>query len=96
MDLSGNVTLTVNQNGQTVTTAAATQDFSGGVTLYAAKLSGTLLGIPLTFTPSTISGVLLTISNYLTDLVPITMTGVTTDQLMVSGGTLVATGLSIS
>ena len=43
-----------------------------------------------------VSAVLLTVANSLTGLVPITMTGVTTDQLLVSGGTLVATGLSIS
>jgi hypothetical protein len=96
IDLSGNVTVTVTQDGTTVTTVSATQDFSDGVTLYATKLSGSLLGVPLTFTPSTVSAVLLTVANVATGLVPITMTGVTTDQLLISGGTQVTTQLSMS
>ena len=37
IDLSGNVTVTVTQDGTTVTTVSATQDFSDGVTLYATQ-----------------------------------------------------------
>jgi hypothetical protein len=96
IDLSGNVTVTVTQDGTTVTTVSATQDFSDGVTLYATRLSGSLLGVPLTFTPSTISAVLLTVSNLATGLVPITMTGVTTNQFLISGGAQVTTQLSMS
>lgn len=96
ISLSGTVTVTVTENGSTVTTVSATQDFSDGVTLYATKLSGSLLGVPLTFTPSTVSAVLLSVASVATGLVPITMTGVTTDQLLISGGTQVTTQLSMS
>ena len=54
--------------------------FNGHVVLYATKLSGTLDGIPLTFTPTTISGVLLMVANLITSHGQITMTSVTTDQ----------------
>jgi hypothetical protein len=104
IDLSGNVTVTVTQDGATVTTVSASQDFSDGVTLYATKLSGSLLGIPLTFTPTTISASLLTLpnagllqlANLVTGAIPLTMTGVTTDQLLISGGTQVTTQLSMT
>jgi len=96
ISLSGNVTVTVTENGSTVTTVSATQDFSDGVTLYATKLTGSLLGVPLTFTPTTVSGVLLSLASVATGVVPITMTGVTTDQLLISGGTQVTTQLSMS
>ena len=96
ISLSGTVTVTVTENGTTVTTVSATQDFSGGVTLYSTKLSGSLLGVPLTFTPSTVSAVLLSVASVATGLVPITMTGITTDQLLISGGTQVTTQLSMT
>ena len=104
IDLSGNVTVTVTQDGATVTTVSASQDFSDGVTLYATKLSGSLLGIPLTFTPATISASLLTLpnagllqlANLVTGAIPLTMTNVTTDQLLISGGTQVTTQLSMT
>ena len=110
IDLSGTVTVTVTQNGVTVTTVSATQDFSDGVTLYATKLSGSLQavsglpGVPLSFTPSTIGvSVLklpnigeLQLANLVTGAIPLTLTGVTTDQLVISGGTQVTTQLSMS
>jgi hypothetical protein len=96
VDLSGGVTVVVTQDGTTVTTDSATQAFSDGVTLYATKLSGTLAGVPLTFTPDTVSAVLLTVASVLTGLVPITMTGVTTDQLLISAGLQQTTQLSMS
>ena len=104
IDLSGDVTVTVTQDGNTVTTVSASQDFSDGVTLYATRLSGSLLGIPVTFTPSTISASLLTLpnagllqlANLVTGAIPLTLTGVTTDQLLISGGTQVTTQLSMS
>jgi hypothetical protein len=104
IDLSGDVTVTVTENGSTVTTVSASQDFSDGVTLYATQLTGSLLGVPLKFTPSTISASLLTLpnagllqlANLVTGAIPLTMTGVTTDQLLISGGTQVTTQLSMS
>lgn len=110
IDLGGTVTVTVTQNGSTVTTVSATQDFGDGVTLYATKLSGSLQavsglpGVPLAFTPSTIGVSLLKLpnvgelqlANLVTGAIPLTLTGVTTDQLLISGGTQVTTQLSMS
>ncbi len=92
--LAGGVTDTVTQGGTTVT-SSPTLAFSGGVTLYATKLTGSLLGVPLTFTPSTVSSVLLTIASVLTSQVSITMTNVTTDQPIVIAGALETAQLSI-
>ena len=110
IDLSGTVTVTVTQDGTTATTVSATQDFSDGVTLYATKLSGSLQavsglpGVPLTFAPSTIGVSLLNLpnigelqlANLVTGAIPLTLTGVTTDQLLISSGTQVTTQLSMS
>jgi hypothetical protein len=105
IDLTGNVTVTVTQDETTVTTVTASQDFSGGVTLYATQLSGALLGIPLTLTPATITVANLLklpnagelqLANLITGAIPLTMTGVTTDQFLISGGTQVTTQLSMS
>ena len=114
IDLTGTVTVTVIQNGVTVTTVSASQDFSNGVTLYSTKITGSLqsaagvgvpgVGVPLTFTPSSIGVSLLNLpnigelqlTNLLTGAIPLTITGVTTDQLLISGGTQVTTQLSMS
>jgi len=108
IDLSGTVTVTVTQDGVTVTTVSASQDFSNGVTLYATELSGDLEGLPvasLDLTPSTITVAnllklpnagLLQLANLVTGAIPLTLTGVTTDQLLISGGTQVTTALSMS
>lgn len=52
LSLSGNDDLTVTEGGHTLAVRAASLDFSGNVTLLTTKFSGDLLGIPLTFTPS--------------------------------------------
>jgi hypothetical protein len=93
--LAGAVTETVTQGGTTTVTSSPTLAFSGGVTLYATKLTGSLLGVPLTFTPSTVSAVLLTIASVLTSGATITMTNVTTDQPIVIAGALQTGQLSI-
>jgi hypothetical protein len=93
--LAGGVTDTVTQGGTTTVTSSPTLAFSGGVTLYATKLTGSLLGVPLTFTPSTVSAVLLTIASVLTSGATITMTNVTTDQPVVIAGALQTGQLSI-
>lgn len=94
-DLTGNVTVSVTQDGTTTVTQSPSLAFSGDMTLYATKLSGTLLGIPLTFTPSTISSVLLTVPNLITGVVPITMTNVTTDQPLAMAAGLQTGALTI-
>jgi hypothetical protein len=93
--LAGGVTDTVTQGGTTTVTSSPALAFSGGVTLYATKLTGSLLGVPLTFTPSTVSAVLLTIASVLTSGATITMTNVTTDQPIVIAGALQTGQLSI-
>ena len=93
--LAGGVTDTVTQGGSTTVTSSPTLAFSGGVTLYATKLTGSLLGVPLTFTPSTVSAVLLSVANLLTGVTTITMTNVTTDQPIVIAGALQTGSLSI-
>ena len=93
--LAGSVTDTVTQGGTTTVTSSPTLAFSGGVTLYATKLTGSLLGVPLTFTPSTVSAVLLTIASVLTSGATITLTNVTTDQPIVIAGALQTGQLSI-
>jgi hypothetical protein len=95
LTLAGGVTDTVAQGGTTTVTSSPTLAFSGGVTLYATKLTGSLLGVPLTFTPSTVSAVLLTIASVLTSSATITMTNVTTDQPIVIAGALQTGQLSI-
>jgi Family of unknown function (DUF6114) len=95
-DLSGDVTVSVTQGGLTTDTSSPTLGFSDGMTLYATKLCGNLLGvIPICFTPSTVSAVLLTIANVVTAAVPITMTDVTTDQPVTTAGTLQTGSLTI-
>ena len=93
--LAGSVTDTVTQGGTTTVTSSPTLAFSGGVTLYATNLTGSLLGVPLTFTPSTVSAVLLTVASVLTSSATITMTNVTTDQPIVIAGALQTGQLSI-
>jgi hypothetical protein len=94
--LADGVTDTVTQGGVSTVTSSPTLAFSGGVTLYATKLSGSLAGVPLTFTPSTISAVLLTISNLITSGGTITLTSVTTDQPIVIAGQLQTGALTLS
>jgi hypothetical protein len=96
LTLSGNVTATVTENGQTTVTQSSTLAFSGGVTLYATKLSGSLLGIPTTLTPGNVLTLLLHLLNTVTPAVPLTMTNVTTDQPLVIAGSLQAANLSIT
>jgi Family of unknown function (DUF6114) len=96
MTLSGNVTADVTQDGQTTVTQNSSLVFTGGVTLYATKLSGTLLGIPITLTPGNVISLLLQLLKTVTPLVPVTMTNVTTDQPFVLAGALQANDLLIT
>jgi hypothetical protein len=77
-------------------TTNSSLDFSGGVVLYATKLSGNLLGVPITLTPGSVTTVLLKLLNSLTPLVPVAMTAVTTDDFLVASGSLQANDLNIT
>jgi hypothetical protein len=95
-DLSGDVTVSVTQGGLSTDTSSPTLGFSDGMTLYATKLCGNLLGVvPVCFTPSTVSAVLLSIANVVTAAAPITMTDVTTDQPLTTAGSLQTGSLTI-
>jgi len=96
LTLAGGVNATVTENGQTTVTQNSSLVFTGGVTLYATKLSGSLLGVQLTLTPDTAVSLLLRLLNTVTPLVPVTLTNVTTDQPLVLSGALQANDLVIS
>ena len=95
-DLSGDVTVSVTQGGLTTDTSSPSLGFSDGMTLYATKLCGNLFGaLPVCFTPSTVSAVLLSITNLATGSVNVTMTDVTTDQPLATAGALQTGSLTI-
>ena len=96
LTLTAGVRATVTQNGQATVTNDSSLDFSGGVILYATKLSGSLLGIPVTLTPGNVVTVLLKLLNSLTPVVPVTMTTVTTDDFLVASDSLQANDLTIT
>jgi hypothetical protein len=86
--------------GRTITykLAAATFSASSGdkVVLYATKLSGTLLGVPIVLTPGNVVSTLLQLLNTLTPAIPVTMTNVTADQPVVLADSLSITGLGVA
>jgi hypothetical protein len=94
-DLSGDVTVSVTEGEQTTSTSSPSLAFSDGMTLYATKLCGKLVGVPLCFTPTTVSSVLLSIANLVTAALPITLTDVTTDQPLATAGALQTGSLTI-
>ena len=94
MSMSNAVTK-ISENGETGTETDASFSASG-VTMYATRLSGSILGVPVTFTPSTTSAVLLSVANLATGLVPITMTGVTADQAVILAGQAQKTAVGVS
>jgi hypothetical protein len=96
LTLAGGVTATVTQGGQTTVTTNSSLNFGGGVVLYATKLSGRLLGVPITLTPGNVITVLLKLLNSLTPLVLVTMTSVTTDDFLVASDSLQANDLNIT
>jgi hypothetical protein len=96
LTLDGGVTATVTQSGQATVTTNSSLNFGGGVVLYATKLSGSLLGVPITLTPGNVITVLLKLLNSLTPLVPVTMTSVTTDDFLVASDSLQANDLNIT
>jgi hypothetical protein len=96
-DLSGDVTVSVTQGGLTTDTSSPSLGFSDGLTLYATKLCGNLFGaLPtICFTPSTVSAVLLSITNLATGSVNVTLTDVTTAQPLATAGALQTGSLTI-
>jgi hypothetical protein len=95
IDLTDGVQLSVTQDGLTTLTSSPTLSFSDDITLYATKLSGDLLGVPITFTPTTIDQVLLKLVNLLTGILSLTLTNVVTDQPLTSADNLTTGALSL-
>jgi hypothetical protein len=95
IDLTDGVQLSVTQNGLTTVTSSPTLSFSDDITLYATQLSGDILGVPITFKPTTIDQVLLKLVNLLTGILSLTLTNVVTDQPLTSADSLTTGALSL-
>lgn len=96
LDLSGGVRATVSQGGRSTVTTSPELDFSGAVVLYATQLSGCLGPVCVTLTPDNAVTVLLKLIGPVTSRTSLTLRSVTTDQPLVTAGSLQAAGLNIS
>jgi hypothetical protein len=106
--LAGDVTATVTQGGEgggkevgaagpvTTRTTSPVLAFTGGVVLYATRLSGCLGPLCVTLTPDNAVTVLLQLASGVTGALTLTLTKVTTDQPLVTAGALQAGALKIS
>ncbi len=95
LTLTGNIALTVSEGEGTAVTRSSSMHFGGPVVLYATKLSGDLLGIPVTITPNSPLATILQLLAPVTRAVPVPMTKVVTDQPYTTAGSLQAGGLQI-
>jgi hypothetical protein len=96
LTLDGAPTLTVTQGGVSSVTSGSSMQFTGSVVLYATQLSGDLLGIPVTLTPSSPLATILQLLNSVTPLVPLKLTNVTTNQPYISSNSLQIPGLQVA
>ena len=94
LTLQGSPTLSVTQGGVTSQTSGSSMQFTGNVVLYATQLSGDLLGVPVTLTPSSPLATILQLLNSVTPLVPLKLTNVTSAQPYISANSLQLPGLS--
>jgi hypothetical protein len=96
LTLQGVPTLTVTQGGVSSVTSGSSMQFTGSVVLYATQLSGDLLGVPVTLTPSSPLATILQLLNSVTPLVPLRLTSVTTNQPYISSNSLQIPGLQVA
>ena len=96
LTLDGAPTLTVTQGGHSAITSGSSMQFTGSVVLYATQLSGDLLGVPITLTPSSPLAAILQLLNSVTPLIPLKLTNVTTAQPYISSNSLQIPGLSVN
>jgi hypothetical protein len=89
----GTIALTAGPKGSSMTTTAPSLTLTGKVTLYATQLSGDLLGVPITLTPSSPLSAILAAIAPLTEAIPVPMTNVVVDQLYSSANGMSASGL---
>jgi hypothetical protein len=87
LTLSGGIVLTATAGGHAMVTRNSGVHFTGNVVLYATRLSGDLLGVPLTFTPHNPPPLVLPV---------MTFTHVVTDQPLTTADAAVASGLDIT
>ena len=78
--LTGDPTLTIHQDGSVATTTTSLLSFSGNVVLYATRLTGDLLGVKVTITPSSPLSLVVRLLRPLTQGLTVTMTHIVTDQ----------------
>jgi hypothetical protein len=71
---------TIRRGGHATTLTSPSLNFNGDITIYATKLSGRLLGVPVTLTPHNAESVLLQQLKTVTPRVPVTMTDVKAHQ----------------
>ena len=90
------VDLSAGRGTAVITTRAPGLSLSGNVVLYASKLSGDLLGVPISITPGSPLATILKVLAPLTSAVPVPMTNVVTDQPFTSADSVTASGLDIS
>ncbi len=76
--LTGRPRLTITERGSTATTTTSVLSFTGHVVLYATRLSGDLLGVPLTLTPDSPESVVLRLLKPFSQHLTVTMTNVVT------------------
>ena len=96
LTLDGAPTLTVSQGGVSSVTSGSSMQFTGSVVLYATQLSGDLLGVPVTLTPSSPLATILQLLKSVTPLVPLKLTNVTTNQPYISSSSLQIPGLQVA
>jgi hypothetical protein len=96
LTLDGAPTLTVTQGGVSSVTSGSSMQFTGSVVLYATQLSGDLLGVPVTLTPSSPLATILQLLKSVTPLVPLKLTNVTTNQPYISSSSLQIPGLQVA
>ena len=87
LTLSGGIVLTVDENGHSMVTRNSSVHFTGNVVLYATRLSGDLLGIPLSFSPQNPPPLVLPLMQF---------TNVVTQQPLTSADAMDAGGLDIT
>ncbi len=87
LTLSGGTVLTVTEGTHTSVTRSSSLSFSGNVVLYATRMCGKLLGIPLCFTPQSPPPLVLPVMSF---------TDVSTDQPLTAADSLSAPGLDIA
>jgi hypothetical protein len=96
LTLDGAPTLTVTQGQASSVTSGSSMQFTGSVVLYATQLSGDLLGVPVTLTPSSPLATILKLLKSVTPLVPLKLTNVTTNQPYISSSSLQIPGLQVA